>query len=441
MSPSPGDVSVVTVNWNGKSHLSALLPPLLALEPGEVIVVDNGSTDGSREFLRKRYPQVRLLENGINRGFAQPCNAGAETARRDCVAFINNDMRPEPDWLTAALEKLDARTPCVASRILDWEGRRIDYNGSSLHYLGFGLQEDLGLPVEAAPRRDEVLFPCGGAMLADRKVFLELGGFDADYFALYEDVDLGWRLWLAGHRVVLAPDSVVRHRGHATLETRAPEKTRYLMHRNALLTIFKNYEEENFRKILPLALVLSIKRAVHFSGVRKESFYLWSETRHKLEEGDETARSRLLDSLNHLVALDDVLQSLPRLLEKRRRVQALRRRSDQEIMKLFGDPLRRIVEDPEYVSEELEFLESLDLGSLLDLGPSAAALDPLPKSLREKIRTLERVTQCHALAECSCRSAPSRSSRPRLQILPRGPDGKGCQVALMRAFDTINRAV
>ena len=176
--------------------------------------------------------------------------------------------------------------------------------------------------------------------------FWNLGGFDSDFFALYEDVDLGWRLWLAGHRVVMAPDSVVRHRGHATLETQAPEKTRYLMHRNALLTIFKNYEEENFRKIVPLALLLSVKRAVHFSGVRKESFYLWSETRHKLEEGDAAARSQLLDSLNHLVAVDDVLQSLPRLLEKRRRVQALRRRSDREIMELFGDPLRRIVGGP-----------------------------------------------------------------------------------------------
>lgn len=440
MSPSPGDVTVVTVNWNGKSHLSTLLPPLLALEPGEVIVVDNGSTDGSQEFLRRRFPQVRLLENGVNRGFAQPCNLGAETAQGSCVAFINNDMRPEPDWLAAALEKLDERTPCVASRILDWEGSRIDYNGSSLHYLGYGLQEDLGQTVEKAARREDVLFPCGGAMLVDRQVFLELGGFDPDYFALFEDVDLGWRLWLAGYRVVLAPGSVVRHRGHATLETQAPEKTRYLIHRNALLTIFKNYEEENFRKILPLALVLSVKRAVHFSGVRKESFYFWSETRHKLDEGDATARSQLLDSLNHLVAVDDVLQSLPRLLEKRRQVQALRRRTDREIVELFGDPLRRIVDDPDYVKEELEFLQSLDLGSLLDLGPSAASLDSLPESLREKIRILEKEFR-------DLRWVGSHAA-----VHPPGPPGlaarffrtvrrEGLRVACLRAFDYVNRAV
>ena len=440
MSPSPGDVSVVTVNWNGKSHLSTLLPPLLALGPGEVIVVDNGSTDGSQGFLRKRYPQVRLLENEVNRGFAQPCNLGAETARGSCVAFINNDRRPEPDWLTAVLEKLAPRTPCVASRILDWEGRRIDYNGSSLHYLGYGLQEDLGLPVEEAPPRDQVLFPCGGAMLADRKVFLEVGGFDSDFFALYEDVDLGWRLWLAGHRVVMAPDSVVRHRGHATLETRAPEKTRYLMHRNALMTILPDYEEANFRQIVPLALLLSVKRAVHFSGVRKESFYLWSETRHKLEEGDATARLQLLDSLNHLVAVDDVLQSLPRLLEKRRRVQALRRRSDREIVELFGDPVRRIVEDSDYIKEELELLELLGLGSLLDLGPGADVQESLPGSLREKIRSLEK--ELNAL----------RWLGGQAGLHPPGPPGlatrflrtvrrEGLKVACLRAFDYVNRAV
>ena len=440
MSPSPGDVSVVTVNWNGKSHLSTLLPPLLALDPGEVIVVDNGSTDGSREFLRRRHPRVRLLENGSNLGFAQPCNLGAEAARGSCVAFINNDMRPEPGWLTAALEKLEPRTPCVASRILDWEGRRIDYNGSSLHYLGYGLQEDLGLPVDEAPRRDRVLFPCGGAMLADRKLFLELGGFDPDFFALYEDVDLGWRFWLAGHRVVLAPDSVVRHRGHATLETRAPEKTRYLMHRNALLTIFKNYEEENFRRIAPLALLLSVKRAVHFSGVRKESFHLWSDTRHKLDQGDGTARAQLLDSLNHLVAVDDVLQSLPRLLEKRRRVQALRRRSDREIVELFGDPLRRIVEDPGYVKEELEWLEALDLGSLFDLDSAGAGLNSLPASLREQVRRLEK--ELNALRWLGSQAGLHPPGPPGLVArFVRTARRDGLKTACLRALDYINRAV
>ncbi|MCY3777413.1 MAG: hypothetical protein OXH11_15675 [Candidatus Aminicenantes bacterium] len=179
---------------------------------------------------------------------------------------------------------------------------------------------------------------------------------------------------------------------------------------------------------------------MHFSGVRKESFYFWSETRHKLDEGDATARSRLLDSLNHLVAMDDVLQSLPRLLEKRRSVQALRRRSDREIVKLFGDPLRRIVDDPGYVKEELEFLQSFDLGSLLDLGPSAASLDSLPGALREKIRTLEKEFRGLCWVGSQAALHPPDPPGPVARFF-RTVRREGLRVACLRAFDYVNRAV
>ncbi len=238
----------------------------------------------------------------------------------------------------------------------------------------------------------------------------------------------------------MAPDSVVRHRGHATLETQAPEKTRYLMHRNALLTIFKNYDEENFRKIVPLALVLSVKRAVHFSGVRKESFYLWSETRHKLDEGDETARSQLLDSLNHLVAVDDVLQALPRLVEKRRRVQALRRRSDREIMELFGDPLRRIVEDPVYVKEELELLEALDLGSVAGSRPQRDVPGFPAGGPAGKDPVIGEGVECTPVVGVSSHSPPADPPGLASRFF-RTARREGLKVACLRAFDYVNRAV
>ena len=184
-----------------------------------------------------------------------------------------------------------------------------------------------------------------------------------------------------------------------------------------------------------------MKRAVHFSGVRKESFYLWSETRHKLDEGDETARSQLLDSLNHLVAVDDVLQALPGLVEKRRRVQALRRRSDREILELFGDPLRRIVEDPEYVKEELELLEALDLDSSAGSRPPApASLESLPGSLREKIRSLEE--ELNALRWLGSQATLHPPDPPGLASrFFRTARREGLKVACLRAFDYVNRAV
>jgi GT2 family glycosyltransferase len=366
MSRSASDVSVVTVNWNGKDHLEALLPSLVVLEPREIIVVDNGSSDGSQDFVRARYPGVRIVQNETNQGFAQPNNLGAEVAQGRYLALINNDMRVDPGWIEAALARLKKTVVCVGSQILDWSGEKIDFNGSSLEYLGYALQQNIGEPWRSVSSPDRILFACGGAMLIERDVFRRVGGFDEDYFAIYEDVDLGWRLWLAGYDVAFAPDSIAFHRGHGTLGAHANEKMRYLMHRNALLTVLKNYEEPAFRKVFPLAIVLAIKRAVLFSGVDKERFYLWSKSRERLEHSDRSAFLQILDSLNHLVAVDDILDRLPQLLEKRSRVQALRRRRDADIFPLFVDPFRPIVENNEYLRVEKSDLEMLGLTSLFE---------------------------------------------------------------------------
>ncbi len=406
MSPSASDVSVVTVNWNGRDRLAELLPSLDRLGCREILVVDNASQDGSVDFLKRHWPRVRVLENPVNRGFAHPCNQAARQASGGILAFINNDMRAHPKWIDAALRRLTPDHPCVACRILDWTGERIDYNGSSLQYLGYALQNEIGRSVEEASSPTEALFPCGGAMLIDRAVFLELGGFDEDFFAIYEDVDLGWRLWVTGHRVAFSPDSIVFHRGHATFRTQPDEKMRYLMHRNALLTVLKNYEDETFQRILPLAVGLAVKRAVRLSGVRRESFYLWEETRQRLRLGETEAQNRLLDSLNHLVAVDDVLTDLPRTLAKRKSVQGARKRADQEVVALFGDPLRVIVEDPEYLDCELAWLRCAGMGWLFELPTLEERVPDLPDRLRSRINDLRRELLALRWLEGKARTAP-----------------------------------
>ncbi|HSR53398.1 MAG TPA: glycosyltransferase family 2 protein [Acidobacteriota bacterium] len=438
-SPHPSQVSVVTVNWNGLRHLEELMPSLEECGCGEVIVVDNGSEDGSKQFLRRRYPRVKLVENRINRGFAQPCNQGAEAASLPYVAFINNDMRVDSQWLQQSLAKLGPDTPCAACRILDWEGERIDFNGSSLQYLGFALQEDIGRLADEVSAQDEVLFPCGGAMLVRRSVFLELEGFDPDYFAIFEDVDFGWRLWVSGYRVAFAPRSLVYHRGHGTFTRHANQRMRYLMHRNALLTVLKNYQEEVFQRVLPLAVRLAIRRAVLLTGVEKESFYLWAQSRHELRSGDRAAQERWIDALNHLVALDDVLESLPKWMEKRRRVQQRRRREDAEIVKLFGDPLRRIVEDPRYEVEERSWLRLLSLDRFLPLDESP---DPRPREadrlshqiadLRAQIDDLQRLG-AQAL------KTPPAPRRPGLRAALASLRREGLRVTLERVARRLRR--
>ncbi|RPJ82531.1 MAG: glycosyltransferase, partial [Acidobacteria bacterium] len=390
MSRSASDVSVVTVNWNGKGHLETLLPSVAVLEPREIILVDNGSSDGSQEFVRSRYPAVRIVQNETNRGFAQPNNLAAEVAQGRYLAFVNNDMRVDLEWISAALARMTGSVVCAGSRILDWSGEKIDFNGSSLQYLGYALQRDIGQPWRSVGNPDRILFPCGGAMVIEREVFLRVGGFDEDYFAIYEDVDLGWRLWLAGYEVAFAPDSIVFHKGHGTFKTQANEKMRYLMHRNALLTVFKNYEEENFRKIFPLAIVLAVKRAVLFSGVERERFYLWGRSRQRLEDSDPSACVQILDALNHLVAVDDVLDRLPVLLEKRARIQALRKRPDAEIFPFFVDPFRQIVENSPYLTVERSHLESLALTELFKPLACPAAPSDRVSGFRDKVAELRR---------------------------------------------------
>jgi len=398
MSRSASEVSVVTINWNGKQHLSHLLPSLVPLGPKEIIVVDNGSEDDSVTFLRDHFPQVKIIQNQINLGFAEPNNLAARSARGNILALVNNDMRVHSEWLKNALQRMD-RYRVVGSRILDWEGKKVDYNGSSLQYLGYALQKDLGELAHRVSHRDEILFPCGGAMLIDRELFLRLGGFDQDYFAIFEDVDLGWRVWLSGDKIAYAPDSIVYHRGHSTLASQGNSKVRYLMHRNALLTIIKNYEEDSFRRILPLALIMAIKRAVRCSGVRKESFHFWSE-----QQENRPASDQLQDALIHLVAVEDVLDSLPETLSKRKRIQALRKRSDAEILNLFEDPLRAIVDDPEYIEQEIRYLKLLRLDELFPVDEyqeSTAGLDDQLSikvaQLREELTALQW-QELHALS-------------------------------------------
>lgn len=397
MSRSVSDISVITVNWNGRTHLAELIPSLYPLGAKEIIVVDNGSSDGSVAYLEKTYPDTKILKNASNQGFCQPNNLAAAEASGNVLAFVNNDMRVHPEWLTAGLEGLQA-APCAACRILDWEGKRIDFNGSSLQYLGYALQKDIGELLQDVTHNEKILFPCGGAMLIDRRTFLEIGGFDEDFFALYEDVDLGWRLWLAGHEVSYIPDSIVYHRKHSTFRTQQVAKMRYLMHRNALLTILKNYEDDTLRSIFPAAIILAIKRAVRCSGVRRESFYLWEDVAAKLETGDHGTHFELLDALNHLVAVEDVLKILPAIMEKRRQIQTMRKRSDAEILDLFTDPLRPIVEDSGYVVEESELLETLGLGRLFDIATYRQYASELPdrrsqrtREVRDELRGLEWV--------------------------------------------------
>jgi GT2 family glycosyltransferase/glycosyltransferase involved in cell wall biosynthesis len=333
-------VSVVVVNFNGKRHLEPCFSSLLHLdyppECLELLLVDNGSTDGSLELIRRLFPTVKIVENGENLGFARANNIGVRHASGELVATLNNDMRVDERWLRHMVAALDRErgVVCAGSAILSWDGRRVDFMGGRLNFTGHGLQPDYGAvyrPVgDERPRLTP--FACGGAMLIDRQTYLAAGGFDEDYFAFFEDVDLGWRLWLMGYQVALVPAAVVYHRHHGTARRLATHKLAVLYERNALSTMIKNFDQQTLEKALPAALLLLMERGLRQGKIDQSAFSLSSPA-----SADAQTSSRL--GLANLVAAHQVIEQLPQLMAKREAVQALRQRSEAEIFRLWNIPL------------------------------------------------------------------------------------------------------
>ena len=340
-------ISVVIVNLNGRSLLDECLGSLKTQDYPrdrvEIIVVDNGSTDRSVGFLRAEWPGVQVVEAGENLGFAGGNNLGARMASGECLALINNDARADPGWLQTMSAVLDGHpdVACVASKILDQSGETIDFVGPVMNLYGRAFQVDEGTPVVPGFYDEvrEVLAPCGGAMMIRRDVFLQVEGFDEDYISYYEDLDLGWRLWLYGYRVLFAPEAVVYHRGHQT-GRKFPVEQRYALSEvNALRTVIKNYEDENLWRVLPFSLLMGVKRSLAQGGVDRARYGFGHEARGDVETGycePEPRMTRVATS--YLVAIDQVADEMPRLMEKRRRIQSARVRSDVDIFSRF--PMR-----------------------------------------------------------------------------------------------------
>ena len=181
-------VSVAILSWNGRRHLERCLPALAdQADPGvpwEVLVLDNGSSDGTAAWVRDHYPWVRLVESPVNLGFCAGNNRLVAEAAHDAVAFLNNDTRPARRWLAALVDALAAAPPDVAAvsgQIVDWEGDRLDFGRGVMTFDGHGFQLDFRRPLaeaEIPAAGEELLFACGGNMLIRRSSFLEAGGFD-----------------------------------------------------------------------------------------------------------------------------------------------------------------------------------------------------------------------------------------------------------------------
>ncbi|MGI9034366.1 MAG: glycosyltransferase [Acidimicrobiales bacterium] len=338
----PGVVSVVVVNYRGAADTITCLRSFESVcwdpERLELIVVDNASGDGSVERIRAAVPAARIVESPVNRGFAGGANLGVDRATGQYIALLNNDARPGESWVKAAVAALEASpsVACVASKVLDWEGRTIDYLGASLTWFAMGYKREVGRPdAQGGGEGRDVLFATGAAMFVRAEVWREVGGFDDRYFMFYEDVDLGWRLNLLGYRVRYVPKSVAYHRHHASMKGYGGWHEHFLLERNALFTLYKNYGDELLARVLPGALALSARRGIARGGDDPRSLDLAAG-------GPQPEAGRLEVSAETLVpvyALHDFVEHLPGLSSDRRQLQGTRRRSDAELLPLFGDAL------------------------------------------------------------------------------------------------------
>lgn len=238
-------VSVVIPNWNGATLLERCLESLRRqrLDGFETILVDNGSVDDSVALARRRYPEVRVLELGVNGGFARAANAGADAARAPLLAFLNNDVECAPDWLEQLVDccRRRPRAAAVTPKIL-----RL-HDPSAIDSAGDGMSWSLKAFRRGAGERDggyeveeQVFAAPGTACLWRGDAFHALGGFDEGFFAYYEDVDLSFRARLAGWEIWYAPLAVAHHAGGASSAAAAHVFDSYHSVRNRWAMIVKD---------------------------------------------------------------------------------------------------------------------------------------------------------------------------------------------------------
>ncbi|MGH3495390.1 MAG: glycosyltransferase family 2 protein, partial [Sciscionella sp.] len=342
-------VSVVLVNYREAEHTIACLRALrsdldYSANRLQLICVDNASGDGSVPRIKRAVPGVQIIESAVNTGFAGGCNLGAQHATGDVLAFLNNDARPHPGWVRAAVLALraDPTVGVIASKVLDWDGEKIDFVDAGLTWFGMGYSRGAGTPDD--PSHDiarDTLFATGAAMFVRAGVFRELEGFDERFFMFYEDVDFGWRANLRGWRVRFVPESIAYHRHHASMsqvDGADGARETYLLERNALAALYKNFSDETLARALPAALALTVRRATARGELDPRQLDITPRT------GDEPATVEMpRTALAGMLAIDQLVDMLPALADSRAQIQSSRTRTDADLR-----PLMRKAIEPAY---------------------------------------------------------------------------------------------
>lgn len=269
-------LAIVILNWNGSKLLKEYLPKVVEYSSDATIyVIDNASTDDSLGVLSSNYPQVTVISNKKNLGFAGGYNEGLKHINADVFCLLNSDVEVSQDWTVSILNAFQSNQEIAIAqpKILDLKNREyFEYAGA-----GGGFIDKLGYPfcrgrIFQSLEKDtgqyndtkEVFWATGACMFIRREVFNELKGFDASYFAHQEEIDLCWRAKNIGHKVYYIGKSHVYHLGGSTLKNSNPNKT-FLNFRNSLYSITKNLPPKAAFKVIFIRLLLDGVAALHFA--------------------------------------------------------------------------------------------------------------------------------------------------------------------------------
>lgn len=317
-------VAVVIPNWNTLEHLPVCLEALAAqtFRDFETVVVDNGSTDGSLDFLRGR-DDIRLVELGSNTGFPAACNAGIEATAGDYVVLLNNDTRAEPDWLERLVAAMDDAPEYAwgSSKLVRFDEPGLVDSAGHTYSIWVGAAHNVGEgePAERYVHARRVFGATAAASIYRRSLFEDIGTFDAEFFFIHEDTDFDLRANVAGHRCVFVPDAIVHHKRGASYIVSPEIHLRGV--RNRIWTT---------RSLPPGVLVLwlltKLLRAFRWIPARL--------LRRRTSSRTLPSAWRDVSPIDVLRATIDGLRTLPR---KRREVRGARRLSSAQLLRVLSE--------------------------------------------------------------------------------------------------------
>jgi GT2 family glycosyltransferase len=269
--------AIVILNWNGVKMFDIFLPSVIQhsnLPHTEVIVADNGSTDNSVAHLKQNYPSVNIIRLKENSGFAEGYNRALKQVEADYFVLLNSDVKVTPNWIESCIHLFDAdeKLAAIQPKILSFnEPELFEYAGAAGGFIDkYGypfcrgrmlnrVEVDEGQYNEPTP----IFWATGACMFVRKNAFVRAGGFDGDFWAHMEEIDLCWRLKSLGYKIQYQPESVVYHLGGGTLSYGSPKKV-YLNFRNNLWMLFKNLHKHQFKRIFLARMVLDGIAAVKF---------------------------------------------------------------------------------------------------------------------------------------------------------------------------------